>query len=410
MTLWAGQNGVIHRVRELNSYQKTISNPYTTDNLGAILSVMDWLCRASASGRIAHTGPPLTMRTLLTAIIKAYEIQGCYQMRNAFNSYGIDHVILVKLASAAVVSWLLGLTELQTMATISQVWMDGHPGRIYRSGPNTIPRKGWAAGDAGMRAVHLALLTRAGQPGAPTALTMPRWGFFANTLHKEGFELPKPFSSWVIQNIFFKVMPVEGHGISSVEAALIQGKRLRERGYEPGQITKVETRTTAAANLIISKQGPLYNAADRDHCIQYVIALAFLKGGIPEVQDYEDNGPWATSPNLESLRAKVLVSEDVQFTRDYLDLNKKSVASGLTVHLADGTILEEVLVEFPVGHTVNPQTVRFVKEKFSRNMSLKFSEMEVKEVLRAAENEDMRISDFVDLFVRQTPIETGARL
>lgn len=180
---------------------------------------MDWLSRSSASGTLVHTGPPLTMRTFLVAVIKAYEIQVCFLLRNAFNAVGIDHVMLVKVASTAVVSWLLGLSEEQTMAAISHAWMDVAPLRVYRSGSNTIPRKGWAAGDACMRAIHFALLVRRGQPGSPTPLTMPRWGFYATKWHKaEKFDLPKPYTSWVIENIFFKVMPVEGFCIAPVEA------------------------------------------------------------------------------------------------------------------------------------------------------------------------------------------------
>lgn len=347
-----------------------------------------------------HTGPPLTMKTLLTAMIKAYEIQGCYQMKNAFNAFGIDHVILVKLASAAVVSWLLGMTEQQTMAAISHVWMDGHPNRVYRSGANTIPRKGWAAGDACMRAVHLAFLVRAGQPGAPQALSLSPWGFYDRTFGPKGFEFPRPFGTWTIQNILFKVMPVEGHGISAVEAALVQRGKLTVRGLGPEHITKIEVRTTAAAHLIIDKQGPLHNAADRDHCIQYVIALSFLKGAPPEAQDYLDESHWTGSERLASLRAKILVRADDQLTRDYLDLNKKSIGSGLAVHLQDGSILEEVLVEYPAGHVRHPATASMVHEKFSRNMRLMFSEDESGKISTAVEDDDMRIMDFVNLFWR----------
>ena len=283
---------------------------WTTDNIGAILAVTDWLSRSSANGSMTHKGPPLTINTLLTAIVKAYEIQGCFLLRNAFNAHGLDHVILVKLASTAVVSWLLGLSNEQTKAAISHVWMDGHPLRVYRSGLNTIPRKGWAAGDACMRAVHLALLVRAGQLGSPTALTMPRWGFYATMWGGKEFELPS-MGSWVIENVFFKVMPVEGHGISAVEAALVHGDTLRARGLDPSQdVAKIEIRTNAAANLIINKAGTLTNAADRDHCMQYVVALALLKGGAPEVQDFQDHSPWATNTSLSSLREKIDIRED----------------------------------------------------------------------------------------------------
>ena len=371
------------------------------DNLAAILAVTDWMNRASASGKYVHAGPPLTMKTLLEALIKAYEIQGCYQMRNAFNTFGIDHVILVKLASAAVVSWLIGLTEEQTMSTISHVWVDGHPTRVYRTGSNTIPRKGWAAGDACMRAVHLALLTRAGQPGTPEALTSLPWGFYKQAFGDKRFELPRPFGTWTVQNVLFKVMPVEGHGISAAEAALIVIGQLRMRGLSPEDIAKIDVRTTAAAHLIINKRGRLHNAADRDHCIQYVIALTFLKGRAPEPQDYLDKSPWATSENLALLRERINVRPDESLTRDYLDLDKKSIGSGLTVHLRNGSTLPEVLVEYPIGHVRNDRTAPMIREKFARNMRWVFSKMQIERINEAVEDDCMRIMDFVDLFSRE---------
>ena len=362
----------------------------------------DWLSRSALNGSIHHTGPPLTINTLLTAIIKAYEIQGCFLLENAFNAHGLDHVILVKLASTAVVSWLLGLSEEQTEAAISHVWMDGHPLRVYRSGVNTIPRKGWAAGDSCMRAVHLALLARAGQLGSPTALTMPRWGFYATMWGGKEFELPRTMGSWVVENVFFKVMPVEGHAISAVEAALIHGDTLRARGLDPGRdVAKIDIRTNAAANLIINKTGTLTNAADRDHCMQYVVALALLKGGAPEVQDFQDGSPWATSASLSSLREKIDIHEDEQMTRDYLDWQKKSLASGFTVALEDGSCLDEVLTEFPIGHVNSSQTAEKVREKLFRNMGLMFSPPETERAVEMLTEGDGSIHSFVDLFARE---------
>jgi 2-methylcitrate dehydratase len=374
--------------------------------LGAILAVADWLDRGVTSGKIVHSGPKLTMHTLLTALIKAYEIQGCFLLRNAFNTHGLDHVILVKLASTAVVSWLLGLTEEETMAAISHVWMDGHPLRTYRQGTNTTPRKGWAAGDACMRAVQLAFLTQAGQPGSKTALTAPRWGFYDTLFGGKSFELPKPYGNWVIENVIFKVMPVEGHGIAAVQASLQHRKILRARGLMPEKhIKKIEIRTMAAAVLIINKQGPLNNAADRDHCMQYMVALAFLKGAAPEAEDYKNESPWASDANLAELRSKVHLIEDKQLTDDYMNLEKKSLASGVTVFFTDGTVSEEILVEFPVGHVRNPETAAVVKEKFRKNIALKFSNEEAVEILEAVEMPDMGISEFVDLFVRNKQTE-----
>lgn len=375
---------------------------FIADNIGAILAVMDWLSRSTENGKLAHNGPPLTIKTLLTAVIKAYEIQGCFLLQNSFNSHGLDHVILVKLASTAVVCWLLGLTEVQTMAAISHVWMDGHPLRVYRSGPNTIPRKGWAAGEACMKAVQLAWVVRAGQPGSPTVLTMPRWGFYDAMFGGNEFVLPVKYDSWVMNHILFKILPVEGHAVAAVESALILNQILRERSLRADMdILRIDIRTNAAANMIINKSGPLYNSADRDHCMQYIIALTFLKGAAPEAQDFMDDSPWASNPTVDLLRNRINIHGDAQLTQDYMDLNKKSISCGLTVYLADNNPLDEVLVEFPVGHAANPRTSMAVKEKFRRNMSLLFSEVEIEEIYRAVEQDDMKIFEFVDLFVRE---------
>lgn len=375
---------------------------YIKDNIAAILAVMDWLSRMAAAGRLTHTGPPLTVRTLLIAVIKAYEIQGCYQMCNAFNDYGIDHVVLVKLASAAVVSWLLGLTEGQTMACISHVWMDGQPTRVYRARNNTIPRKGWAAGDAARRAVQLALYAQAGQPGAPGALSSKPWGFWARTFGEDGFQFPQPFGTWTIRNVLFKAMPVEGHAVSAVEAALLQMRHFREKGVSnpTEDIKRIDLRTTAAADLIINKKGPLRNAADRDHCIQYVVALAFLKGSAPEPADYLDTSSWAISRDMECLMDKITVLPDEMLTGDYLNLDKKSIGAGVTVHLKDESVLPEILVEYPIGHVRNPGTNAVLETKFSQNMARMFSKAEIVQIAEAVHHPDLLVTDFVGLLAR----------
>ncbi|KNG89047.1 2-methylcitrate dehydratase [Aspergillus nomiae NRRL 13137] len=378
---------------------------HPSDNLASILSVADWLCRAN---KTTHKGPPLTIHTLLTALIKAYEIQGIYAQSNAFNAHGTDHVILVKLASAAVVSWLLGLTESQTMATISHVWMDGHPSRLYRGAENTVPRKGWAAGDACMRAVHFALLVRAGQVGVPSVLTAVPWGFYQREFGGREFEFIREFGDWTVRNVLYKVMPVEGHGITAVEAVLVQRGRLLGMGYGVGDVERIEIRTTRAADLIINKRGPLGNAAERDHCMQFVVALALLKGGVPEVGDYLDESCWVRSEKLESLRERVVVVPDDRLTADYLDLEKKSVGSGLKVCLFDGTLLPEVLVEYSIGHVRNPETSAAVRDKFVRNMRLMFSDAHIARILAAVEGDGTDISEFVDLFWLQG--SSGPRL
>ncbi|KAJ5679222.1 hypothetical protein N7462_007466 [Penicillium macrosclerotiorum] len=394
--------GVLLRYLDHNDALGGAEWGHPSDNLGAILPVMDWLSRIKATNQTDSTGPPLTMRTLLIALIKAYEIQGCYQMCNAFNAYGIDHVILVKLASAAVVCWLLGLTEEQTKACISHVWIDGQSIRVYRAQNNTVPRKGWAAGDAARRAVQLALYVRSGQPGMPGALSSKPWGFWACTFGDKQFEFPRPFGTWTIRNVMFKIMPVEGHGVSAVEAALLQLHRFKDRGFSNPMkdVAQMDLRTTAAANLIINKSGPLWNPADRDHCVQYVIAVAFLTGRPPNAADYSDESLWARSKEVEDFRRRIMVRPDPRLTHDYLSLEKRSFGAGLTVYLQDGSILSEILVEYPIGHVRNLRTENFLQEKFSRNMAYRFSETERDRIVDAVQDLDLPVVDLVDLLTR----------
>lgn len=249
-----------------------------------------------------------------------------------------------------------------------------------------------------MRAVHLALLVRCGQPGAPSVLTAPG-GFFATFWNGKEFDLPKPYGNWVIENIFFKLIPAEGHGIAAIEAALEQSKRLRASGLRPARDIKlVKVRTQAAAVRIISKAGPLHNAADRDHCIQYMLAVVLLKDAAIEIGDYQNNSPWATDPRVADLRAKMEVIEDVQFTKDYLDVHKKSAASAVTIVLQDGTVLDEVKVEYPIGHVENMQTLPQVRDKFRRNVGTMFERSRVEQMIQAIEDDGVEISTFVDLF------------
>ncbi|CAL1699076.1 unnamed protein product [Somion occarium] len=361
---------------------------HPSDNIGAILPIADWLSR---TGEI-----PLKMRDVLEAIIKAYEIQGVFQAKNAFNKLGIDHVLLVKVASTAVVSKLFGLTRQQANAAVSQAFVDGHPLRIYRQSPNTSPRKGWAAGDACMRAVHLVFMTKSGQPGFPTALTAPKWGFYDALFRGQQFVLPRPFTSSVIETVFFKLYAAEGHGISAVEAAVTLSKLLEGRLDE---IESLQIRTQQAAMIIIDKRGPLYNAADRDHCMRYMIAVTLLKGDWPDVQDYEDASPYASSADVEALRQKITMEEDLEMTKDYHDPKTGKVASGLTVTMKDGSASGEVLVERPVGHPWREDTIELVAQKFVRLTSSLLKEPRtVWERIMSDSFEQEDVKDWVDLF------------
>ena len=343
----------------------------------------------------------MTMETVLIALIKAYEIQGCFQLRNAFNKVGLDHTILVKIGSTAVVSWMLGLSEKQTLDALSQAWMDGHPLRTFRQSPNTGPRKGWAAGDACMRAVHLALLTKHGQPGAPTVLTAPRWGFYDVLFKGKEFQLPRPFANHVIENIFFKLVAAEGHGIAAVEAAVQVGEKLKERDISAEKdIEKINVRTQEAAMIIINKKGDLHNAADRDHCMQYMIAVILLKGSVIDAEDYENH--WAHDARVEALRQKIELVEDPQFTKDYHDPKSGGCASALLVTLNDGTKLDEVVVHHPLGHPWRNDTPPAVQNKFRKHMAIFFPESEIENIIQETMAEDflqVPVSEFVDKFV-----------
>lgn len=313
------------------------------------------------------------MRTLLEAIVKAYDIQGCMQQENAFNQCGLDHTVLVRLASAAVVPWLMGLSEQQAMACISHVWMDSASLRVYRHGENTIPRKGWAAGYACSRAVQFALMVQAGQPGAPTVLSMLRWGLYGTTWKgKPPFSLPMPYADWVIRNIVYKLMPVEGHGLTAVEAILEQKKSMEEEGYSnPAKdIEAIVIRTNAAAILIIDKSKVLHNAADRDHCMQYAVAVSLLKGSPPETADYHDESPYATRKEVHAISKRIDIYADNRLTDDYLNRDKRSIASGITILLRNGRVLDEVLVEYPIGHVAKTETLARVHEKVSSEHGL----------------------------------------
>ena len=385
------------------------------DNIGAILAVADWLSRNA----LYNNTPPLTMEAVLVAIIKAYEIQGCFQIRNAFNRIGLDQTIFVRVASTAVVCHLLGCTEDQTLSGLSHAFIDAGPLRIYRQSPNAGPRKGWAAGDACMRAVHLALLAKKNQPGVPTVLTDSKWGLYTSLLHGKEFELPRPLNTWVIETSFFKIHAAEGHAASAVEAALTLAHRLRARDPPldlpiEQAIQHIRVRTQKPAMVIINKQGTLNNAADRDHCMQYMIAVVLLKGSMITSSDYSDESPWATNPRVDVLRAKIEMVEDGELTADYYNPETRTGANALLVTLADGLKLDEVLVEYPTGHPWRDDTPDLVKKKFEANMAGWFEGEQLVEVMRyfAMDIEILmstEVKDFVDAFANIDRIEALAR-
>ena len=355
------------------------------------------------------------MRTVLEAQIKAYEIQGILQQRNAFNEHGLDHVILVKVASTAVATWLLGLPESAALAAVSHAWIDGHPLRTYRQAPNAGPRKGWAGGDACMRAVHLAFLAKRGgriDPststwtgraaiGVPSALTAPKWGFSSVLYGGKDVTQAYLYGTRVMETVLFKVITAEGHGISAVEAAVEISTMLKvSEIVAERDISTIHIRTQKPAVTIIDKTGPLRNYADRDHSLQYMVAVTILKGSVIETADYMDDSPWAMDPRVEALRAKMTVTEDKGFTADYYDPEIRSVANAIRVELSNGEFLDEVVVEYPVGHHKRRETLVRVMAKFRHNMAAMFTSEEVDRIIAAVDNDQMPVEDLMKLFVR----------
>ncbi|MGO9323218.1 MAG: bifunctional 2-methylcitrate dehydratase/aconitate hydratase [Terracidiphilus sp.] len=370
---------------------------HPSDNLGGILATADWLSReAIASGR-----PPLTMRDVLTAMIKAHEIQGCIALENSFNKVGLDHVVLVKVASTAVVSQLLGLSSEQTVNALSLAWVDGQSLRTYRHAPNTGSRKSWAAGDATSRAVRLALMARACEMGYPSALTAETWGFYDVSFRGQEFKFQRPYGSYVMENVLFKISyPAEFHAQTAVEAAMKLHQKLDQQGLSSTTIKKIRIRTHEACMRIIDKKGPLSNPADRDHCVQYMVAIPLLFGRLTAA-DYED--AVAADPRIDALRAKIECVEEPRFTADYHDPEKRAITNSLRVALNDGRILEET-VEYPIGHRRRREEgTLLLIEKFKTNLRRRFNEAQQQRILNVSLNpahiDAMPVNEYVDLYV-----------
>jgi 2-methylcitrate dehydratase len=313
---------------------------HPSDNLGGILATADWLSRT--------TDKQFTIKDVLTAMIKAHEIQGCIALENSFNKVGLDHVILVKVASTAVIAGMMGLTRDQALAAVSLAWIDGHSLRIYRHFPNAGSRKSWAAGDATSRALRLALMAKVGEMGYPSALTAKTWGFYDVSFKGQSFKFQRPYGSYVMENVLFKIsFPAEFHSQTAVEAAMTIYQQMQAAGKTSDDIKKITIRTHEACIRIIDKKGPLTNFADRDHCIQYMVAVPFIFGRLT-ARDYEDE--IAADPRIDALREKIICVEDTSYSADYHDPEKRSIANAVTVEFNDGTVFDEVAVEYPVGH------------------------------------------------------------
>ncbi|HEX5788882.1 MAG TPA: bifunctional 2-methylcitrate dehydratase/aconitate hydratase [Woeseiaceae bacterium] len=333
--------GAMNRWLDFNDTWLAAEWGHPSDNLGGILAVADYLSRrARSEGRAV-----LTMQDVLTAMIKAHEIQGVLALENSYNRVGLDHVLLVRIASTAVVTRLLGGSREQVLSAVSNAWLDGGALRTYRHAPNTGSRKSWAAGDATSRAVRLALIAMTGEMGYPSALSAPTWGFFDALFKGREFRFQRPYGSYVMENVLFKISyPAEFHAQTAVEAAMVLHPQVRDR---LGDVERIVIETQEAGCRIIDKTGPLANPADRDHCIQYMVAVPLVFGRLTAA-DYEDHV--ARDPRIDALREKMTVRENERFTRDYFDPEKRYIGNAVQVFFRDGTKTARTAVDYPIGH------------------------------------------------------------
>ena len=368
---------------------------HPSDNLGGILATADWLSRTA----IAGGGKPLVMRDVLAGMIKAHEIQGVLALENSFNRVGLDHVVLVKVASTAVVANMIGCSYDEVVNAVSQAWVDGQSLRTYRHAPNTGSRKSWAAGDATSRAVRLALISKTGEMGYPSVLSAKGWGFYDVLFKGKKFKFQRSFGSYVMEQVLFKIsFPAEFHSQTAVECAMQLHPLVKDRIAD---IKRIRIRTHEAAIRIIDKKGPLNNPADRDHCIQYMVAVPLLFGRLT-AGDYED--AVAKDPRIDALRDKIVCVEDKSYTRDYHDPAKRSIANALTVEFRDGTKLKEVVCEYPIGHKRRrKEGMPVLVEKFKVNLARRFPAKQQKAILDLCLDSERLartpVNEFVDLFV-----------
>jgi len=388
--------GAIIRWLDFNDTWLAAEWGHPSDNLGGILMTADWLSRnAVAAGRA-----PLTMQDVLTAMIKAHEIQGVIALANSFNRVGLDHVVLVKVATAAVVAHMLGLARDEIVNAVSLAWVDGQSLRTYRHAPNTGSRKSWAAGDATSRGVRLALIAKTGEMGYPSVLTAKTWGFYDVLFKGQPFRFERPYGSYVMENVLFKIsFPAEFHAQTAVECAMQLHPLVRGRLDD---IRRITIRTHESAIRIIDKRGPCANPADRDHCIQYMVAVPLIFGRLTAA-DYEDDV--AADPRIDALREKIACVEDPQFSKDYLDPAKRSIANAVVVEFADGTRTPEIVVEYPIGHRRRrDEGIPRLIDKFRTNLARRFAAKQQQAIVDVALDPQrlaaLAVNEFVDLMVQ----------
>ncbi|WP_163854691.1 bifunctional 2-methylcitrate dehydratase/aconitate hydratase [Paenibacillus elgii] len=367
---------------------------HPSDNLGGILAVADYLSRV----RIAEGKAPLRMRDVLDAAVKAHEIQGVLALENSFNRVGLDHVLLVKIASTAVVTAMLGGTRDEVVNALSNAWLDGGSLRTYRHAPNTGSRKSWAAGDATSRAVRLALMAVNGEMGYATALSAKTWGFQDVLFQGKPLKLARPLGSYVMENVLFKIsFPAEFHAQTAVECAFALHPQIKDRLDE---IDRITITTHESAIRIIDKKGPLHNPADRDHCLQYMAAVGLLHGELT-AEHYEDEA--AADPRIDALREKMVVTENPQYSRDYLDPDKRSIANAIQIRFKDGTETANVECEYPIGHRRRrAEGLPKVIDKFEANLLTRFPKRKAAQILELSLDlerfEQMPVNEYMNLY------------
>ncbi|MEX0941649.1 MAG: bifunctional 2-methylcitrate dehydratase/aconitate hydratase [Pseudomonadales bacterium] len=387
--------GAIIRWLDFNDTWLAAEWGHPSDNLGGILAVADYLSRAN----VAKGKAPLTIREVLTAMIKAHEIQGCIALENSFNRVGLCHVLLVRVATTAVVTKMLGGSREQIIDALSQAWVDGSSLRTYRHAPNAGPRKSWAAGDATSRGVRLALLTMKGEIGYPSVLSAKTWGFYDVSFNGNKFKFQRPYESYVMENVLFKIsFPAEFHAQTAVEAAVTLHPKIKDR---LGEIDRVVITTHESAIRIISKQGALNNPADRDHCIQYMTAIGLIKGNLV-AEDYEDDV--AADPRIDALREKMEIVEDERYSREYHEPDKRSIANAVQVFFKDGSSTEQVAVEYPIGHRRRREEgIPILERKFKNALSTRFPAKRANLIFDLCKDqsklESIPVNEFMDLLV-----------
>ena len=368
---------------------------HPSDNLGAILATADFLSRRN----LAEGKKPLTMRDVLTAMIKAHEIQGVLALENSFNRVGLDHVLLVRIASTAVATQMFGGTPAQISNAVSNAWIDGGALRTYRHAPNTGSRKSWAAGDATSRAVQHALMALKGEMGYPSALSAKTWGFCDVLFRGQPIKLARPFGTYVMENVLFKIaFPAEFHAQTAVEAAITLHPLVKDRLEES---EKIALTTHESAIRIIDKTGPLHNPADRDHCLQYMVAIGLIFGSLT-ADHYED--ATAKDPRVDALRTKMVVKEDKRYSREYLESDKRSIANAVQVFFKDGSSTPKIEVEYPLGHRRRrAEGIPLLINKFKANLASRLPAHRVENILNACNDparlEATPVNEFLDHFV-----------